>query len=89
METSKILFVVKRDRVDLYETLKRSFAGEASVEIVLDRRHRERRRASSPPRVEHRTDERRIRTISRTLESNSFAVVRRLPARVPRLAPAV
>jgi hypothetical protein len=85
METSKILFVVKRDRLDLYDDLKRSFAGETAVEVVLDRRHRERRRESRPPRVEHRANERRIRTVSRTLESNSFAVVRRLPARGPRL----
>jgi len=86
MENAKILFVVKRDRIDLYEQLKRSFADEATVEIVLDRRHAERRRGSTPPRVDRRHAERRVRTISRTLQSNAFAVVRRLP---PSLARAV
>ncbi len=77
MATSRLLFVVNRARIDVYEHLKRSFVDEGSVEVVLDRRHGERRRPSVPADVERRQKERRIRTIGRTLESNSFALVRR------------
>jgi len=82
MEPPSILFVVTRDRVDLYESLQRSFSDEASVEVILDRRHRERRQSSNLTGEERREGERRIQTTNHTLQSNSFAVIRRLPARL-------
>ena len=40
------LYVVARDRRDLYEQLKAEFAGRDGVAVVLDRRRGERRRSS-------------------------------------------
>jgi hypothetical protein len=39
-------FVVSRDARHRYEDLKREFAGEPGIEVILDRRHGERRRVT-------------------------------------------
>jgi hypothetical protein len=59
----RILFVVSRDerKRKLYEQLKRAFAGDGGVQVVLDRRVRERRAQSARPPVEQRQSDRRIR----------------------------
>lgn len=59
----RIVFVVSRDerKRKLYEQLKRAFAGDAGVQVVLDRRVRERRAQSGRPTVEHRQRDRRTR----------------------------
>ena len=52
------LYIVAANRKDLYEQLRRQFAGNAGVEIILDRRKAERRRgggvANDPRRVDRR-----------------------------------
>src|SRR5262245_63136373 len=45
-ESVKQIVVVERDRQKLYEYVKRAFLGNASVEVVLDRRRSERRAAA-------------------------------------------
>src|SRR3972149_11914378 len=52
------LYIVAANRKDLYEQLRRQFAGNAGVELILDRRKAERRRgggvANDPRRVDRR-----------------------------------
>ena len=68
---STLLFVVAHDRRDRYEALRKAFAGEAAVEVVLDRR----RGAGRSPMLE----DRRVRRVERELAAQGWALVRRLP----------
>jgi hypothetical protein len=68
---STLLFVVAHDRHDRYEALRKAFAGEAAVEVVLDRRQGEGR---SPT-----LEDRRVKRVQRELASQGWALVRRLP----------
>jgi len=53
------VFVVARDRPDLYRYLSQTFADAKNVEVVWDRRTEERRRAAdAPPRNRRQTDRR-------------------------------
>lgn len=53
------LIIVARNREQLYERLKRAFAGNATVRVVLDRRVTERRERSGPYAGERRQGDRR------------------------------
>ena len=53
------LFVVARERAELYEFLAREFARAASVTVMLDRRQRERRLQATTSADNRRRDERR------------------------------
>jgi hypothetical protein len=74
----KQILVVQRDRQKLYEYAKRAFSGNASVEVVLDRRRSERRRSGdrsgSPER--RRGDRRLMNEIDNHLRALGWAVVR-------------
>ena len=53
------VFVVARDRPDLYRYLSQTFADAKNVEVIWDRRTQERRRAAdAPPRNRRETDRR-------------------------------
>jgi hypothetical protein len=53
------VFVVARDRPDLYRYLSQTFADAKNVEVIWDRRTEERRRtADAPPRNRRQTDRR-------------------------------
>jgi hypothetical protein len=56
-----LLFVVSREQPQLYEYLVRSLSGSDAIEIVLDRRHHDRRGGSVAPARERRRRQRRIR----------------------------
>ena len=56
---SRLLFIVARNEGQLFEELRRSFAGIPSVEVVLDRRQSERRRAAHDVPSERRQHDRR------------------------------
>src|SRR3989441_4478409 len=57
---SRLLFVVAREREPLYNSLRRTFDGDDTVQVVLDRRVGEPRRQQSTPRAgEPRRSERR------------------------------
>ena len=58
------LFIVRRDMEALYEHLRRAFAGSPVVEVILDRRHGERRRRGVPVTEDQRRGDRRWPTIS-------------------------
>jgi hypothetical protein len=55
------LFVLSRRDPELYSYLKERFAGDRAVEVVLDRRHAERRQVQAPSPIERRRQSRRTR----------------------------
>jgi hypothetical protein len=70
------LLIVTRLEPILYEYVQRTFAGEDAVEVVLDRRLRDRRLASTSPVEERRrADRRSSRPIRDRLRSPGWAVV--------------
>ena len=74
--TPRHLLIVTRSETKLYEYVKRTFAGEDTVEVILDRRLVERRQTSAAPAGERRGTERRsLRPIRDRLRSHGWAVV--------------
>ena len=55
------LFIVARDRADLYRYLSQTFADAENVEVIWDRRGGERRRSVDGARNERRRRDRRMR----------------------------
>jgi len=74
------LFIVSRQLPDLYRYLSREFATEADVEVILDRRHGERRsrgdRAPLPGGDRRRTERRNQADLSGELSTLGYAFVR-------------
>jgi hypothetical protein len=60
---AKHLLVVARHRRELYEEIKRAFAGHESVQVILDRRTSQRREKKGAPMLDRRRTERRSRTV--------------------------
>jgi hypothetical protein len=77
-QVAKQILVVARDRQKLYEYAKRAFSGNATVEVILDRRSAERRRtgdrSGAPER--RRGDRRLLLEIDNHLRALGWAVVR-------------
>lgn len=72
-----LLFVASREALDHYEYLKRAFADDDKVAIILDRRSGERRKTSRAPDPERRRVERRSRPlIDDRLRWQGWAMVR-------------
>jgi len=76
----RLLFIVGSKRPDFYESLRRTFRGDDTVQVVLDRRHGERRGTRRPTRrrVGHEqrgADRREQAEIQRQLRSRGYAVV--------------
>ena len=71
------MFIVGRVRRALHDSLRRTFADDDFVQVVLDRRIAERRRRRSRPRkTERRQAERRARReIDTQLRTRGYAVV--------------
>jgi hypothetical protein len=65
------LFIVSRDRADLYRYLTQTFASAENVEVIWDRRAGERRIQAGGAPAERRRIERRAR---RTVEADLKAV---------------
>lgn len=53
------LIVIRRDQPPLFRLLDRHFAEDPRVEVILDRRERERRRATAAVATERRRSDRR------------------------------
>jgi hypothetical protein len=58
------VFIVQRERTELFEYLREHFADEPDVSVILDRRTAERRRSDhrrgpAPPGVDRRAGDRR------------------------------
>jgi hypothetical protein len=78
-----VLIVVPRSRVDLYQSLKRSFADDAKAEVVLDRRFRDRRvRNAAPGRERRKNDRRRRPDIDAQLKADRWVTVPIVPPSV-------
>ncbi len=76
----RLLFIVGSTRPDFYESLRRTFRGDDTVQIVLDRRRAERRTPHrtgrrSVTREQRGADRREQREIQRQLRSRGYAVV--------------
>jgi hypothetical protein len=56
------LFIVARDRADLYRYLSQTFADAENVEVIWDRRAEERRRQSAGADPDRRRRDRRLRS---------------------------
>src|SRR3989442_4216521 len=54
-----LLFIVSRDALDYYEHLRKAFAGNHRVAVILDRRSAERRKTPSHRKPERRRADRR------------------------------
>ena len=62
LAVAKHLLVVARHRRELYDEIKRAFAGHESVDVILDRRVLERRRSKEAPGLDRRRRNRRSRS---------------------------
>jgi len=68
------LFIVARDRSDLYRYLSQTFADAENVEVIFDRRSTERREHSTTAAPERRRRERRSRpNVDEELRSVGYA----------------
>jgi hypothetical protein len=73
----RLLFIVESKRPAFYESLRRTFRGDDTVQVVLDRRRVERRRRGGRKAGrEQRSGERRAKLeIERQIRSRGYAVV--------------
>ena len=68
------LFIVARDRADLYRYLSQTFADAENVEVIWDRRGGERRRIANGTRPERRRRDRRMRlTVDEDLRTVGYS----------------
>jgi len=68
------LFIVARDRADLYRYLSQTFADAENVEVIFDRRSTERRDIPTPVTPDRRRRERRNRpTVEEELRTVGYA----------------
>lgn len=71
-----LVFIVARDHRNLYESLRRTFADDDTVQVLLDRRRSERRQRAAEGRSEQRRQHRRARTdLQAQLEARGYALV--------------
>jgi hypothetical protein len=72
----RLIFVVSPGQRKLYESLRRTFASDGGVEVVLDRRRSERRRSGDHAGTDRRRSERRRRRdVEAQLAARGYAVV--------------
>jgi hypothetical protein len=74
---ARLVFVVSRTQPERYAFLTRAFDGEEAVEIVLDRRHGERRRQPVACAHERRRRDRRARVQTGELDRLGWTLIRR------------
>jgi hypothetical protein len=76
----RVIFIVRADRVDLYEALKSAFAREHEVEVVLERRSAVNRRQEMAHSSDRRGVDRRARpAVDAELRERGWSLVRRSP----------
>ena len=72
----RCLFIVARDQPDLSHHLRRDFAAEDGVQVLLDRRRGEQRQRNQPHEGERRqTDRRQPLSVDNDLRYRSFLIV--------------
>lgn len=76
----RLIFIVRADRVDLYEALRTAFAREHEVEVVLERRSGLNRRQEHPHLGDRRGVDRRARpAVDAEIRERGWSLVRRSP----------
>jgi hypothetical protein len=74
----KVLMIIARDNRKLYTYVCSEFEGLGTdIEVVLDRRHAERRGSAAPSATERRRADRRAYKIEEDLRGIGWALVRR------------
>lgn len=72
----RYLIIVARDRQELYTYLTKKFAGDSGVDVIVERRVRERRRESGDPPLNRRRSDRRMRPdLTDEFRTFGFAIV--------------
>ena len=76
----RLLFIVRADRPELYESLRRTFRDDDTVEVVQDRRHDDRRgvrrgERANAAREQRTTERRKSAELDRQLRTRGYAVV--------------
>jgi hypothetical protein len=74
----RVLYVVARHEQKLYIKFTKAYAGSETIQVVLDRRQRQRRQTYSPPATDRRKEERRWHDITKNLKTIGWAMVRKL-----------
>jgi hypothetical protein len=69
------LLIIARRVPLMYETLKQSFARHGDIDVILDRRRRERRWQAMPIRVDRRLRDRRAIDIAALLRQIGWVIV--------------
>ena len=72
----RYLLIVTRNQPDLWRYLKDNFAGDAKVEVILDRRLAERRQRVQPHDPERRQADRRRPGLDNDLRYRSLVIAR-------------
>ena len=70
------VIIVARDREALYQHFKKSFADNATIMVMLDRRRADRRAAATRTPVERRRGDRRWRATDEQIRVLGWAIVR-------------
>ena len=85
-QIARHLLVVARNHIRLYEHLRRTLAGNQSVQVLLDRRSRERRQGKGQPAADRRRGgDRRVRAnIDEQLRTIGWSLVLLNLAKNPR-----
>lgn len=73
----RYLFVLSYNDPGRFDMVQGRLAGKDGVEVVLDRRYRERRRRDTPTGAERRRIDRRRHSVGETLDLLGWALVRR------------
>jgi hypothetical protein len=73
----RYLVIAARDCSDLYDYLHQQFAGDDTVQVLLDRRCAERRRQNSDKAERRRGERRYVRGRESDLANHGFVIVRR------------
>jgi len=72
----RFLFIVSRGNAKLASYLQNHFSGDATVQVVVDRRYGERRQQSADVTTDRRRADRRSRPhVDKDLRLTSFAIV--------------
>lgn len=73
----RVVFIIRPDRLDLFDALARAFAGEVRVEVILERRVGPRRKGDvGHPAERRRWDRRRRPRVNRDIRERGWSVVR-------------
>jgi hypothetical protein len=71
----RMLFIIARGEPLMYATVKESFSRHADIDVILDRRHAQRRRLVLPTEVDRRLRERRSFNIDALLRQLGWVIV--------------